>query len=155
MHCNCNKTTRIMTTADCNKRARIAIAMDCNKKAQITTTMEHTNCDCDGLRQNDINYDYDKINCIGNHVVKRSALVSSTTMAFKTKENRKKSFYFMFFFLSLLLLPKLLQRLFITWLQTQKHIRVHSLDANLKTHVQGNQAPFFLPKFRNSKLHNL
>jgi hypothetical protein len=32
-----------------------------------------------------------------------------------------------------------LQRLLTTWLQAQKHTGVHSLDANLKTHVQGKQ----------------
>jgi hypothetical protein len=33
----------------------------------------------------------------------------------------------------------LLQGLFTTWLQTQKHTWVHNPNANLKTHVQGKQ----------------
>jgi hypothetical protein len=55
-------------------------------------------------------------------------------------EKRKKiffSFYFMFFFnySFFLLIPKLLQGLFTTWLQVQKHTGVHNLDVDLKTHV--------------------
>jgi len=41
-----------------------------------------------------------------------------------------------FFFFFLL---ELLQGLLTTWLQVQKHIGMHSPNANLKTHVQGKQ----------------
>ncbi len=35
--------------------------------------------------------------------------------------------------------PKLLQGQLTTWLQAQKHTRVHNPDANFKTHVQRKQ----------------
>ncbi len=53
-------------------------------------------------------------------------------------EKRKKNFFsftscfFLEFLLLLLLLPELLQGLLTTWLQIQKHTRVHNLDANFK-----------------------
>jgi hypothetical protein len=55
------------------------------------------------------------------------------------KENEFFFFYFVFFYYYSFLLLELLQGLFTTWLQAQKHIWVHSLNANLKTHVQINQ----------------
>ncbi len=60
------------------------------------------------------------------------------------REGQKiREFFFLllrvFFYSLLLLLPKLLQGLLATWLQAQKHTRVHSLDVNLKTHAQEKQ----------------
>jgi hypothetical protein len=67
---------------------------------------------------------------------------SSAVMACKT-EKRYFFFYFMFFLkkilLLLLFLLELLQGLRTTWLQVQKHIGVHTLDVNLKAHLQGKQ----------------
>jgi hypothetical protein len=37
----------------------------------------------------------------------------------------------------IIIIPKLLERLLTTWLQAEKHTKVHSLDVNFKTHVQG------------------
>jgi hypothetical protein len=58
-------------------------------------------------------------------------------------QKKREIFFFLLrffvYFLLLFLLPKLLQGLFTTWLQAQKHTKVHSRDLNLKNHVQGNQ----------------
>jgi hypothetical protein len=77
-------------------------------------------------------------NYVDNDVVNRSMSMNFVAMAFKRK---KRILFFsiscFFNFLFLFLLLELLQGLFTTWLQAQKHTRMHSLDANLKTHVQG------------------
>jgi hypothetical protein len=67
--------------------------------------------------------------------------MSSATMACK-KEKRNvflllRVFIYFNYSLFLLLLPELLQGLFTTWLQAQKHTGVHNPNVNLKTHVQG------------------
>jgi hypothetical protein len=74
---------------------------------------------------------------------KWSTFASSTAMACRKEEFIyfylfSISCFFLLYILFLLLL-ELLQGQLTTWLQVQKHTRVHSLDANFKTHVQGKQ----------------
>jgi hypothetical protein len=76
----------------------------------------------------------------GNNDAEWSTSMSSTVMACK----REKIIFFLllsvfFFFNFFLLLPKLLQGLLTTWLQIQKHTRMHNPYVNLKTHVKGKQ----------------
>jgi hypothetical protein len=79
-------------------------------------------CDCDGATE-------------------WSASMSSTTMAWR----REEIFFclplcvFFNYYYYFLLPPERLQGQLTTWLQAQKHTWVHSLDVNLKTHVQGKQ----------------
>jgi formate/nitrite transporter FocA (FNT family) len=80
-------------------------------------------------------------NCTRDNAIELSTSMSFVVMVCK-KEKRIFFLLLRVFFLKiilLLLLPKLLQGLLTTWLQAQKHTRVHSLDANLKTHVKGKQ----------------
>jgi hypothetical protein len=75
----------------------------------------------------------------GDNAVKQSTFTNSITMAC---EKKKRIFFLSCLFIYsvlLIFLPELLQGLLITRLQAQKHTRVHSPDANLKTHVQGKQ----------------
>jgi len=69
--------------------------------------------------------------CDDDGIIERSVFANSTTMACKRKKIILKIIYIYF--------PELLHGLFTTCLQTQKHIGVHNLDANFKTHVQGKQ----------------
>jgi len=73
---------------------------------------------------------------ISNNAKERSASANFVVMVCRRGDN----FIFLLlrvFYLNFLLFPKLLHELLTTWLQVQKHIRVHNPDANLKTHVQG------------------
>jgi hypothetical protein len=72
-----------------------------------------------------------------DNVVEWSTSMSSATMTCKRKEII--IFLILHFFLYSLLFSKLLQGLLTTWLQAQKHTRIHSPYVNLKTHVQGKQ----------------
>jgi hypothetical protein len=67
-------------------------------------------------------------------IAKQSVSINSAMMVCK-REERIFFFYFVFLFIIL----ELLQGLFVTWLQVQKHTGIHNPDANLKTHVQGKQ----------------
>jgi hypothetical protein len=75
----------------------------------------------------------------GKDAAKWFTFVSSVAMACWTEKNF--FFYFMFFlyYSFILFLPQLLKGKFTTWLQAQKHTRVHSPDGNVKTHVQRKQ----------------
>jgi len=71
----------------------------------------------------------------------------STSALYDNGVHKRKEFFFLLFrvyyyyyyYYFLLLLLELLQGLLTTRLQGQKHIGVHSLDVNLKTHVQWKQ----------------
>jgi hypothetical protein len=102
----------------------------CRTELRRTSNKTATNVGQNRTKPND--------NC--NNIVEHSTFISSTTMACV----RKKRIFFVllcvfFNYLLLLILPKLLQGLLTTWLQAQKHIGMHSPNANLKTHVQGKQ----------------
>jgi len=73
--------------------------------------------------------------CTDDDTAKQSMSASSTMMVCR----RIFFFFFSYFMFFCFLLSKLLHGLLTTWLQAQKHTKVHSPDANLKTHEQGKQ----------------
>ncbi len=74
-------------------------------------------------------------------MVLQNGLCPQALQWWHAKKKKKKFFsYFVFFyknFLLLFLILELLQGLLNTWLQAQKHTRVHNPNVNLKTHVEG------------------
>ncbi len=75
-------------------------------------------------------------NC-DNNTAEQSTVASCAAMVCKKEE---RIFFFTLCFFKNYLLPlELLQGQLTTWLQSQKHTRLHNLDANVKSHVQRKQ----------------
>jgi hypothetical protein len=117
-------------------------------KVQWQQTLDET------ARRNDVAKWRNKTNCDG--MIEQNSLLQQlhqqrryrTICVYELYDNgvqkkKKKipsiSCFYLFIYFLLFLLPKVLHGLFTTWQQAQKHTRVHSPDANLKTCAQGKQ----------------